>query len=65
MLVNRQPTLHKLSIMEHKSKTLSRDNLFRLPYSNYSAYNTDFDGYEMNIHFYPSYISRAEKSCWS
>jgi DNA-directed RNA polymerase II subunit RPB1 len=49
VLLNRQPTLHKLSMMGHKIKVLKRDDLrtFRLNVAVTSPYNADFDGDEM------------------
>lgn len=44
LLVNRQPTLHKASIMAHRAKILKNENVLRLHYANCSAYNADFDG---------------------
>jgi DNA-directed RNA polymerase II subunit RPB1 len=46
VLLNRQPTLHKLSMMGHRIKVLPDDNLrtFRLNPSVTSPYNADFDG---------------------
>ena len=60
LLVNRQPTLHKPSIMAHKAKILPGEKTFRLHYSNCSSYNADFDGDEMNVHFLQDQISRGE-----
>ena len=60
LLVNRQPTLHKPSIMAHKAKILPKEKTFRLHYSNCACYNADFDGDEMNIHFLQDQISRGE-----
>ena len=60
LLVNRQPTLHKPSIMAHKAKVLPKEKTFRLHYANCSSYNADFDGDEMNIHFLQDQISRGE-----
>ena len=60
LLVNRQPTLHKPSIMAHKAKILPKEKTFRLHYSNCSCYNADFDGDEMNVHFLQDQISRGE-----
>lgn len=51
MLVNRQPTLHKPSMMGHLARVLSTEKTIRMHYSNCSTYNADFDGDEMNIHF--------------
>uniref|UniRef100_A0A8D8YI58 DNA-directed RNA polymerase subunit n=2 Tax=Cacopsylla melanoneura TaxID=428564 RepID=A0A8D8YI58_9HEMI len=62
LLVNRQPTLHKPSIMAHKAKILSEEKTLRLHYANCKAYNADFDGDEMNIHLVQDEISRAEAS---
>lgn len=52
MLVNRQPSLHKASIMAHKARILTRvpEQTIRLHYSNCNSYNADFDGDEMNCH---------------
>ena len=60
LLVNRQPTLHKPSIMAHKAKILPKEKTFRLHYSNCACYNADFDGDEMNVHFLQDQISRGE-----
>lgn len=62
LLVNRQPTLHKPSIMAHKAKILSGEKTLRLHYANCKAYNADFDGDEMNIHLVQDEIGRAEAS---
>ncbi|MES1918394.1 60S acidic ribosomal protein P1, partial [Bonamia ostreae] len=52
VLVNRQPTLHKASMMAHKVRILtSQDQVLRLHYTNCSTYNADFDGDEINMHF--------------
>ncbi|KAI6183947.1 DNA-directed RNA polymerase subunit [Aphelenchoides bicaudatus] len=47
ILMNRQPTLHRPSIMGHKARILK-------------AYNADFDGDEMNGHFVQSYLGQVE-----
>ena len=60
LLLNRQPTLHRPSIMSHKAKILPIEKTFRMHYSNCSSYNADFDGDEMNIHFLQDQISREE-----
>jgi DNA-directed RNA polymerase beta' subunit len=59
VLLNRQPTLHKGSIMAPKIKILPGRTL-RLPISICSSYNADFDGDEMNIHVPQSPETRAE-----
>ena len=60
LLVNRQPTLHRPSIMAHKARILSDEKTLRLHYANCKAYNADFDGDEMNIHLPQDQISRSE-----
>ncbi|XP_067615853.1 DNA-directed RNA polymerase I subunit RPA1 isoform X2 [Eurosta solidaginis] len=59
-LLNRQPSLHRPSIMAHKARILPGEKTFRLHYSNCKAYNADFDGDEMNAHFPQSEVARAE-----
>lgn len=49
VLFNRQPSLHKMSMMGHRVKVL-RGNTFRLNVSVTPPYNADFDGDEMNMH---------------
>ena len=49
VLFNRQPSLHRMSIMAHRAQIM--DNLsFRLNLSCTPPYNADFDGDEMNMH---------------
>ena len=60
LLVNRQPTLHKPSIMGHKAKVLTHEKTIRLHYANCNTYNADFDGDEMNVHFPQNSLARAE-----
>ncbi|XP_065082570.1 DNA-directed RNA polymerase I subunit RPA1 [Ochlerotatus camptorhynchus] len=60
LLLNRQPTLHRPSIMAHKAKILSGEKIFRLHYSNCKSYNADFDGDEMNAHFPQTELGRSE-----
>lgn len=60
VLVNRQPTLHKPSMMAHVVRVLKGEKTLRLHYANCSTYNADFDGDEMNVHFPQDEISRAE-----
>ena len=49
VLFNRQPSLHKMSMMGHKVKVMDY-NTFRLNVSVTKPYNADFDGDEMNMH---------------
>ena len=62
VLFNRQPTLHKPSMMGHKVHILERDdiNTFRVNVSVTTPYNADFDGDEMNIHLAQSIQARNE-----
>ena len=60
LLVNRQPTLHKPSIMSHKARVLPNEKTIRLHYANCNAYNADFDGDEMNVHLMQNQIAREE-----
>ena len=52
ILFNRQPSLHKYSMMGHKVKViLNPDHLtFRMNVNVTTPYNADFDGDEMNLH---------------
>ncbi|EJK46059.1 hypothetical protein THAOC_35301 [Thalassiosira oceanica] len=59
VLFNRQPSLHKMSIMGHQAKVLDWST-FRLNLSCTSPYNADFDGDEMNLHVPQSLPARAE-----
>lgn len=59
VLFNRQPSLHKMSIMGHRTKILPWST-FRLNLSVTSPYNADFDGDEMNLHLPQSHETRAE-----
>lgn len=58
--MNRQPTLHKPSIMAHTARILKGDKTLRLHYANCKAYNADFDGDEMNAHFPQNELARSE-----
>jgi len=60
LLVNRQPTLHKPSIMAHIARVLPKEQTIRMHYSNCKSYNADFDGDEMNIHLPQNYTAIAE-----
>ena len=60
LLVNRQPTLHKPGIMAHTARVLPGQRTIRLHYANCAAYNADFDGDEMNLHFPQDHLGRAE-----
>ena len=60
LLLNRQPTLHKPSIMAHTARILQGERTIRMHYANCNTYNADFDGDEMNAHFPQNEIARAE-----
>ena len=60
VLMNRQPTLHKPSIMGHRARILPGEKTLRMHYANCNTYNADFDGDEMNMHFPQNEIARAE-----
>lgn len=59
VLFNRQPSLHKMSIMGHRAKVLDWGT-FRLNLSVTTPYNADFDGDEMNLHVPQSINARAD-----
>ena len=58
-LMNRQPTLHKLSIMAHSIKVIPGKTM-RIHVSACTPYNADFDGDEMNLHVPQSLEAQAE-----
>jgi DNA-directed RNA polymerase I subunit RPA1 len=60
LLLNRQPTLHKPSIMAHTARILPGEKTLRMHYANCNTYNADFDGDEMNAHFPQNELARAE-----
>uniref|UniRef100_A0A6C0K0W3 DNA-directed RNA polymerase n=1 Tax=viral metagenome TaxID=1070528 RepID=A0A6C0K0W3_9ZZZZ len=59
VLFNRQPTLHRMSMMGHRVRVLPY-NTFRLNVSVTAPYNADFDGDEMNAHIPQSYEAATE-----
>jgi len=59
LLFNRQPSLHRMSIMAHLAKILP-GRTFRLNLSVCPPYNADFDGDEMNVHVPQSEAAQAE-----
>lgn len=60
VLFNRQPTLHRVSIMAHRVRVLPGDRTIRFHYANCGSYNADFDGDEMNVHVPQDYVAQAE-----
>ena len=59
VMFNRQPSLHKMSIMAHKVKIIPGKS-FRLSLCNTTPYNADFDGDEMNVHALRTLPATAE-----
>ena len=59
VLFNRQPSLHRMSIMAHRVKVLPYKT-FRLNPCVCPPYNADFDGDEMNLHVPQSEEARTE-----
>ncbi|NMJ86712.1 MAG: DNA-directed RNA polymerase subunit A', partial [Thaumarchaeota archaeon] len=59
VMFNRQPSLHRMSIMAHFVRVLPY-RTFRLHPAVCPPYNADFDGDEMNLHVPQSYEARAE-----
>jgi len=58
-IFNRQPSLHRMSMMCHRVKILPGKTL-RLNPAVCAPYNADFDGDEMNLHIPQTEESRAE-----
>jgi len=61
VLLNRQPSLHRMSIMAHRVHIVE-DDTFRLPVCDTTPYNADFDGDELNVHVLQTHDARAEAS---
>ena len=59
VLFNRQPSLHRMSIMAHEVKIMD-GRTFRLNLTVCPPYNADFDGDEMNLHVPQSEEARTE-----
>ncbi|XP_042192561.1 DNA-directed RNA polymerase III subunit RPC1 isoform X1 [Callorhinchus milii] len=59
VLFNRQPSLHKLSIMAHIAK-VKPHRTFRFNECVCTPYNADFDGDEMNLHLPQTEEAKAE-----
>jgi DNA-directed RNA polymerase III subunit RPC1 len=61
VLFNRQPSLHKVSIMAHRAKVMEW-RTFRFNTCVCAPYNADFDGDEMNMHLPQTEEARVEAS---
>jgi DNA-directed RNA polymerase subunit A' len=59
VLFNRQPSLHRMSMMAHTVRVMP-GKTFRLNLCVCPPYNADFDGDEMNLHVLQSEEARAE-----
>ena len=60
ILFNRQPTLHRMSMMCHIAKIMHVGSTFRMNVADTKPYNADFDGDEMNLHGPQDEESQAE-----
>ena len=60
VLFNRQPTLHRMSMMCHIAKIMKQGDTFRMNVGDTKPYNADFDGDEMNMHMPQDPESEAE-----
>ena len=60
VLFNRQPTLHRMSMMCHIAKIMNVGDTFRMNVADTKPYNADFDGDEMNMHGPQDEESQAE-----
>jgi len=58
-LFNRQPSLHRISMMAHEIRVLP-GKTFKLNPVTVSPYNADFDGDEMNLHIMQTEEAQAE-----
>jgi DNA-directed RNA polymerase II subunit RPB1 len=61
VLFNRQPSLHKMSMMAHRVRVMKFDT-FRLNVCCTPSYNADYDGDEMNMHVPQSLQTENELS---
>ena len=50
VLFNRQPSLHRMSMMCHIARIMMKGDTFRMNVADTKPYNADFDGDEMNLH---------------
>jgi DNA-directed RNA polymerase II subunit RPB1 len=60
ILFNRQPTLHRMSMMSHRVRVMKRGDTFRMNVADTKPYNADFDGDEMNLHMPQDMESESE-----
>jgi len=60
VLFNRQPTLHRMSMMCHIARIMRQGDTFRMNVGDTKPYNADFDGDEMNMHMPQDEEAEAE-----
>jgi DNA-directed RNA polymerase II subunit RPB1 len=60
VLFNRQPTLHRMSMMCHIARVMKEGDTFRMNVADTKPYNADFDGDEMNLHMPQDLESESE-----
>ena len=60
ILFNRQPTLHRMSMMCHIARIMKKGDTFRMNVADTKPYNADFDGDEMNLHMPQDVESESE-----
>jgi DNA-directed RNA polymerase II subunit RPB1 len=60
VLFNRQPSLHKMSMMCHEVQVMTKGDTFRFNVGVTNPYNADFDGDEMNMHMPQSTQAETE-----
>ena len=60
VLFNRQPSLHRMSMMCHIVKIMKRGDTFRMNVADTKPYNADFDGDEMNMHMPQNVLAETE-----
>ena len=63
MLLNRQPSLHKPSIMSHRARVLKGEKVMRLHYAICKSYNADFDGSYLIIFSIPPRNNLNSSTC--
>ena len=60
VLFNRQPSLHRMSMMCHIVKIMKQGDSFRMNICNTKPYNADFDVDEMNMHLPQNILAETE-----
>lgn len=60
VLFNRQPSLHRMSMMCHIARIMKVGDTFRMNVACTRPYNADFDGDEMNMHIPQNVLAETE-----